>query len=391
VRPDALLHFAVPRVEPTVADQNLAQQYAQVRESMNNPDVQRQVLASILGESAPLQNSAFDAYARRIRGWLDFLDRAGYDPDRLLITLDDNRPGPLSDGLKLLLGKYSRHVHDGTDEGMMLLFARALRERQTDLPTTCGIVWTDPGDLTAVMPFEGAMVAENLLSMADWLGLRVSPDIDLLESWRPVLWINGSGAPDDRRAESISTVCAELGDRRVIVADVAKTNMGDSVLIDTWRGGTTPRGLIGYVGWNTSSNALGNALALWAATDFAYFHSADPEGVRAATETFLWARLLDDYFYQAKVRGERRDLLVAEGGDPYHLTPEQTAEEEGAIADRLTELWREMGQDMALPLRYVAPLDHTGFIVELPWSRLFEIALYPTDYRGILPVIRPAQ
>jgi hypothetical protein len=177
----------------------------------------------------------------------------------------------------------------------------------------------------------------------------------------------------------------------VIVADVAKTNMGDSVLIDTWRGGTTPRGLIGYVGWNTSSNALGNALALWAATDFAYFHSADPEGVRAATETFLWARLLDDYFYQAKVRGERRDLLVAEGGDPYHLTPEQTAEEEGAIADRLTELWREMGQDMALPLRYVAPLDHTGFIVELPWSRLFEIALYPTDYRGILPVIRPAQ
>ena len=134
---------------------------------------------------------------------------------------------------------------------------------------------------------------------------------------------------------------------------------------------------------------LGTAVALWASIDFAYWHGADPEGVRAAAETFMWARFLDDYIYQGTVRGERRDIIDAEGGDQSHLTPEQIREEDPAIAARLTELWREKGVKLALPLRYVDPLGHTGFTVELPWGRLFEIALYPSDDRGILPVIRP--
>jgi hypothetical protein len=389
VRPDALIHFAVPRVEPTVVDKEVMDEYRRVREALADPALQREMIEAIAGRASIPEDEYMAAYVDRMRGWLDFLSRAGYDPDRLLVTLDDNRPGPLSDGLKSLLETYSRHVQDGTDEGMMLLLARALRERQISAPVTCAITWTHPGDLVAVQPLESGFVVENALAMSRWLGLRITPRGDLTEQWRPVLWIHGPYADAATRADLVRGKCAELGDRGCIVADIARTSGGDPVLIDTWRQGATPDGLIGYLGWNTSSNALGSAFALWAAIDFAYEHGADPEGVRAASETFLWARLLDDYFYQSVARAERRDLLAAEGGDIWNLTAEERAREEGAIAARLTELWRELGEDLAIPLRIVDPLGHTGIVVELPWSRFFEIALYPTDDRGILPVIRP--
>jgi hypothetical protein len=380
----------VPRVEPTVTEIDVEPQYAKVRQNLVNPDIQRAVLSTIRGETDTLNDKYLSNYAARMKGWLDFLDRAGFDPDRLLITLDDNRPGPLADGLKLMLGKYSHFVYDGTDEGMMLLFARALRERQPSAPSTCGIVWTNPGDLVQVMDVESAMVAENVFTMVGWLGMRVSPRIDLFERWRPVLWVNGIGESDDiARADDVLATSQSLGERPVIVADIAKTNKGDSVLIQSWRDHKTPPGLIGYVGWNSSSNTLGSAFALWVTVDFAYFHGSDPEGVRAAAETFLWARFLDDYLYQGIVRSERRDLLTEQGADQYHLSPQQVKDEEIAISKRITELWKEMGVDLALPLRFVKPIDHTSFVVELPWSRLFEISLYPTDDRGILPVIRP--
>jgi hypothetical protein len=389
VRPDALLHFAVPRAQPTVLEGNVQEEYSRVIREFENPDMQREVLAVVQGNSESPDDQYLAAYANRLKGWLDFLARCDFDPDRLLVTLDDNRPGPLSDGLKLMLAKYSRHVQDGTDEGMMLLLARALRERQVSSPNTCGIVFTDPGDLTSVMPFEGGMVAENVLRMCEWLELRMSPKIDLYEPWRPVIWIHGAGTPQGERAVPVTETVARLGNRTIIVADIAKTNGGDPELIETWEVSGTPQGLIGYLAWNTSSNTLGSAFALWVAIDFAYEHGSDPEGVRAAAETFLWARLLDDYFYQTVERNVISTEYRDSGGDVYHVAESDVEGQSLEIARRLTELWRESGVPLALPLRYVEPLDNTSFIVELPWNRFFEIALYVTDNRGILPTIRP--
>ncbi len=391
VSPEALLHFAVPRIEPTVVESDARAEYARIRTELENPDLQREILAAIRGDSDLPADEYLAAYVERMLGWLDLLDRGGYAPARLLITLDDNRPGPLSDGLKLLLGEYSHHVQDGTDEGMLLLLARALREMQISPPPTCGLILTAPGDLAALQPFESGTVAENALEMARWLGLKVSPRLDLLESWRPALWIHGAGSAENERADFIRERTLQLGDRPVIVADIALANGADPALMEAWRSGATPPGLVGYLAWNTSSNTLGSAFALWAAIDFAYEHGADPQGVRAAAETFLCARLLDDYLYQRIVRAERSNVLRSEGGDPYHLTDEQVMRETEQIAARLTELWAELGESLALPLRIADPMGDTGFIVELPWSRFFEIALYPTDDRGILPVIRPTK
>ncbi|MFH1676978.1 MAG: DUF4127 family protein [bacterium] len=391
LKPDALIHFAFPRVEPTVSESAIISEYGRVRQELNKPDTQRTVLKAIFDETVPIDDEYLAGYVERIQGWLDFLNRAKYDPDRLLITLDDNRPGPLADGLKLELGKYSRHVRDGTDEGMMMLLARALRERQSDSPNTCVIAWTDPADLTSIQPFESSLIAENVFSMADWLGLKISPKTELYENWRPVLWIHGPGSDEASRPEKIINVSESLGERTVVVADIAKANGGDPILFDTWREGHTPKGLIGYVGWNTSSNTLGSAFSLWATIDFAYEHGADPTRVRSAIETFLWARILDDYFYQRIVRSERTDLIRSEGADPYKLDEKLSSREAHEIAERLTQLWSENEVSLAIPLRIVDTLGDTTFTVELPWNRLFEIALYPSDWRGILPVIKPVE
>jgi hypothetical protein len=179
-----------------------------------------------------------------------------------------------------------------------------------------------------------------------------------------------------------------IGDRDVIVADI-HPNGGDPALIGEWKNGSIPSGLIGYLAWNTSSNSLGSAIALWAVVDFAYEHSSDPEGVSTAIETFLWARLLDDFFYQRFVRSGLYNAAHEMGGDPYNLTDEQSLELIEIITTEISNLWSDYNEPLSIPLRFIQPDDSTGFIVELPWNRLFEIELYPTDDRGILPVIRP--
>jgi hypothetical protein len=193
VRPDAYLHFAVPRVQPTVSDAAIKAEYDNVITLLQNPDLQRDVLRAIQEDEAAFDNPYINDYAHRLAGWIDFLRRGDYDPDRLLITLDDNRPGPLSDGIKLLLGEFSDHVYDGTDECMMLLLARALKDRQEIQSNTIPIIFTDPYDLVSVQPFESGFAIENILAMTDWLHLRISPAIDLYERWRPVLWVHGPG------------------------------------------------------------------------------------------------------------------------------------------------------------------------------------------------------
>ncbi|MCX6647214.1 MAG: DUF4127 family protein [bacterium] len=388
VRPDAYLHFAVPRVQPTVADQSLKTEYDNVMTLLQDPDMQRNVLSAIKGEEISFENQTIGAYVDRMRGWIDFLRRGNYDPDRLLITLDDNRPGPLSDGIKLILGEFSDYVYDGTDEGMMLLLARALRDREENPASTIPIIFTNPADLVTVQPFESALSIENIFSMADWLQMRISPAINLYEQWRPVLWIHGTGTETADTPALIRSALSTVGERKVIVADI-RVNGGDPVLFDEWKTGATPSGLLGYVGWNTSSKTLGTEIALWASVDFAYAHSSDPEGVASAIEVFLWARILDDYFYQRVVRAEMYNVSRESGGDPWNLSDEQTLELARLITEKLAALWTENEGALSIPLRFVQPSGSTGFIVELPWNRLFEIELYPTDSRGILPVINP--
>ena len=79
--------------------------------------------------------------------------------------------------------------------------------------------------------------------------------------------------------------------------------------------------------------------------------------------------------------------VISEGG---RMSGEQESSEASTdIASQLVELWREEGVELSLPLRIIEPLGDTGFIVELPWNRFFEIELIPTDNRNWVPQIIP--
>lgn len=389
LRDDALVHFAMPRAAPTWLSEDDIAKYADALNSLYDAETQKHVWDVVNGSSKSTGSEYLDHYANRLRAWIRFLSRCGIDPDRLLITLDDNRPGPLADQLKLTLERLSNHVMDGTDEGMMLLFARYLREHQPDAPSTVGLVWTTPADLLRISPVESAFVAENFFAELRWLKARSTSRLDLLDDWRPVLWINGAGEEggEDIRSNSIRAVNNILGNKRVVVADIAKMNMADSLLIDVWRENGAPSGLVGYLGWNTASNTLGSAIALWTAIDYGYAVRSDPESVQAATEIFLWSRLLDDWLYQGRVRGGLRDEYTSQGANIWELFELESSEASTDIASRLVELWRDEGVELSLPLRIIEPLGDTGFIVELPWNRFFEIELTPTDNRSWVPQI----
>jgi len=389
LRDDALVHFAVPRAAPTCTDEDDWALYADALNSLYDAETQERVWDVVIGSKAGTGSEYLDHYAQRLGGWIRFLSRCGIDPDRLLITLDDNRPGPLADRLKLTLGGLSNHVMDGTDEGMLLLFARYLREHQPDAPSTLGLVWTTPADLLRISPVESAFVVENVFAELRWLKARITSRLDLLDDWRPVLWINGAGEEgrEDIRSNSIRAVNNILGNKRVVVADIAEVNMADSLLIDAWRENGAPSGLVGYLGWNTASNTLGSAIALWMAIDYGYAVRSDPESVQAAAEIFLWSRLLDDWLYQGRVRGGLRDEYAAQGANIWELSELESSEASTDIASRLVELWRDEGVELSLPLRIIEPLGDTGFVVELPWNRFFEIELTPTDKRCWVPQI----
>jgi hypothetical protein len=390
VNPDALVHFAVPRAQPTVTDKDVLKEYQRILSQLSELETQKFVTSIIEGKLETTGDVYLDEYAYRLVGWLQFLERANLDPDRLLITLDDNRPGPLADRLKLELGKYSHHVMDGTDEGMMLLLARYLREHQKNTPSTVGVIWTCPTSAVETAPLESGYVVENLLSELDWLKARATSHLDMLESWRPILWINGTGLPDAGRENLIPKRQLKIGAMPVVVADIALTNGADPVMMELWRKIGPPPGLVGYLGWNTASNTLGSAVALWAAIDYAYATRPDPQVVRAAVESFLWSRLIDDWLYQRVVRADVSGKYSESGANAWDLTDEETQKATLYITDKLMAYWRENGIDMSIPLQIVEPLGDTGFVVELPWNRFFEINLYPTDRRGWVLQVAPA-
>lgn len=389
---DALVHFAVPRVQPFVKDEATLKAYSTALESLKKAEVQESVRAAIAGEGPDPESAPLADYAHRMRSWLELLDRAGIDPDRLLITLDDNRPGPLAAWLKLMLRNYSDHVHDGTDEGMMLLLARWCRERQalwpansTGLTIESGLIFTDPGDAVKLQAFESGMPIENIIRMADWLHVRMTPSLDTLPTSRSVLWLHAS----DINATRATEIATALGSHPVIVGDIAKLNAGDPALFAAWRQAGVPSQLAGYAGWNTASNTLGTTMALMAAIDYGYAQRADPESVAMATELFLWSRLLDDWLYMAEVRPAYQPERTAAGLPNANLSLEQVDAAIEELQFRLLERWGIQGGPLDLPFRWANPDGATSAEITIPWSRLFEIGVIPVDPRGILPTIRP--
>ncbi len=164
---------------------------------------------------------------------------------------------------------------------------------------------------------------------------------------------------------------------RVALCDVAFPNGGDNLLMTE----LDKRKLLGklaiYAGWNTAGNTTGTVLAQGAAMK-RYENLSDKWSEEKLQESlalqrqFVFERLVDDWFYQAKVRSgvERaaRDLGIS----PLKMN-------EGDNVSVETQTRRELGHFAQLLARrhFEVPLEKCDII--LPWRRTFEV-----DFRAHL-------
>ncbi|SHE14768.1 Uncharacterised protein [Chlamydia abortus] len=179
--------------------------------------------------------------------------------------------------------------------------------------------------------------------------------------------------------------------RRVAIADVALPNASDIELVRYLLDERLFTRLSGYAGWNTAGNSLGTCISHAIARTM--YELQRPGGVPTlpANETgdnasrpekahysFLVSRLMDEWGYQAQIRGETNRWIEANlSVSPWDLETEYD-QVNARIIQRIKELFeatkplicagdREVGEIPA------AIRDAELVLVQLPWNRTFEL------------------
>ena len=147
--------------------------------------------------------------------------------------------------------------------------------------------------------------------------------------------------------------------------------------------------LIAYAGWNTTSNAIGTALAQASLYEASRQQTDDRQemiGLTAANLTFLQSRILEDYFY-LKDDIELVNQNLKKAG--YHNTADLDLEHNYRWANRMVQT--TMQQHVAsykqtksarTPVKFTTPAGDFSLMMQdltvalsYPWPRTFEIWL----------------
>lgn len=293
--------------------------------------------------------------------------------DCLLLGRDDNAPYSQTHMEGRNLAKYGAAIPAsnyqtiaGIDEIGLMLLARAINDRTNSTPTVFVTYNTGVGGETVPSysdePLDDSINAEFLAT-----GARRTEDINRADF---VLAVNTN--PDGRTFEApdpINTPNARAGTRvfangvqnlldsgkNVAVADVAFANGSDNALMTRLRDNGALFKLHAYAGWNTATNSTGFALG---------------EGILARNMTgrdrreLLLARYLDDWAYQANVRGAvANQLNWLEGEGYYELLDEKRYDAADWCAQLLTNFVQKNLPEVGLT---------RNLRVEFPWNRMFE-------------------
>lgn len=345
--------------------------------------------------------------------------------DFLILGQDDADAGGLhADEQKALRSLMRKHkvgdkvvLCDGADETGATLFSHFVHQHMEGRPQVA-VVYLDPDGAQRVAPFEGRPFAENLKLQAQAAGVKLVDDPQVADM---VLAISPPAGPREvtagcpefatrRRqlAEFAETIVTLSEKRGVAICDAAFPNGAEPALVEALRaaGLSWPR-LLSFAAWNTAGNSLGTALAHGtvrliglrdkAAFDLAqlvtsispmrYFELLNSLiGAEKAHLTLLYTRLVDDWLYQAQVRGVVKERLADMAGDSSFELTEAYGRAEALVRELLTEaassLWveefmgkraGEIGPEDRRSALALAELQDTR--VRLPWRRLFEVEI----------------
>jgi len=159
--------------------------------------------------------------------------------------------------------------------------------------------------------------------------------------------------------------------RSVALCDVAFPNGADNVLMAELEKRRLLGSLAVFAGWNTAGNTTGTVLACCAALKKAREDGADASAVAELSRRFVFERMLDDWFYQAKVRARVERAARERGVSPLRM---DERDNEGCEVQTRREL--QAFAQMLAARQFDAPLQRCD--VRLPWRRTFEVDVRAT-------------
>ena len=186
------------------------------------------------------------------------------------------------------------------------------------------------------------------------------PDFEMVDTASRHLWA------------FVETLERDALQKPLAIADVAYANGAESRFTKLLLERMDVTALYGYAAWNTAGNTIGSAIGS-AVTAWAAAQSGRLERVRLAEANF--SRLVDDWLYQTRVRGEVRQLL--ENPSPFDLG-DLKALAEREIEARIRPLALELFAKHFAPRLPETTLHWAGS--SLAWPRLFT-GVFPLEFR----------
>lgn len=337
------------------------------------------------------------------RGMVQWLGEGVFDT--LLITQEDATEWGLhrseQDDLLALresLGiEGSMSLHPGADEAALTLLAR---HWNTNVSLHAHV--SDARDYERIAPFEDRPyhigLRQHIAAMRGHFcdvdraqsACDDEPDFELFVN-APV---GGSQhdekeEPREERRQSLQPWLDSLqsfveAGRAVALCDVAFPNGADNVVMAELEKRRLLGSLAVFAGWNTAGNTTGTVLAHCAALKKAREEGEEAlhdvqsvrgaemsRGARAArvaelSRRFMFERMLDDWFYQAKVRARVERAARDRGVSPLRM---DEGDNEGCESQTRREL--QAFAQMLAARQFDAPLERCE--VRLPWRRTFEV------------------
>jgi hypothetical protein len=264
-------------------------------------------------------------------------------------------------------------LHPGADEAALTLIAR-----HWNTGVKFRVHWSSLEDSRRIASFEDrpfdVSLQQHIAAMRGVLTSDGDADFELFIN-APV---GGSAKDEDSgakalRASRINAFAREMekkieSEKCIALCDVAFPNGADDVLMNA----LDKRGLLGklsaFGAWNTAGNTLGTVLAQCAAVKRSAF--SDQQSAKENSQ-FIFERILDDWFYQSRVRSRIEKTARDNGASPLDLQ------------DQTETVEAQARRELRVYARLVAA-RHFGRTLEkcdvsLPWQRAFEV-----DFRAEL-------
>lgn len=260
-------------------------------------------------------------------------------------------------------------LHPGADEAALTLLAR-----HWNTGVSFQVHASSDADLKRIAPFEDRPFDEGLSQHVKAMRGQIvedAPDFQLFVN-APV----GGSQKDESEAarearlarlepfiQQITTALESGAD--VALCDVAFPNGADNLLMGELDKSGLFGGLTVFGGWNTAGNTTGTVLTQCAALKRAAVRGKGVEWSRTLSRQFTFERLVDDWYYQAQVRGRVEKAAREQGISPLNMG-EQYA---GAVESQTRRELRGFAQLLA-KRHYNTTLRESE--ITLPWSRTFE-------------------